>query len=137
MTWPRFNSPMNSLGLNHLSFWNVVGGIGQCIFLSRFIVQWYVTEKMKQVVVPTLFWYLSIVGALLMLLYAVFYDKHPVVIAGFAFSWIPYLRNLIIHYRHKEALVDCLNCGKFCTPESKFCSECGTRLTLASKGVSH
>jgi len=119
---------MNSLEPTHLNFWNIIGGIGQVIFLSRFVVQWYVTEKKKQVVVPPLFWYLSIVGSMLLLLFGIFYDKHWVVIAGYAFSWIPYVRNLIIHYRHKEAHLDCANCKRSCAPESKFCSECGTRL---------
>jgi len=91
-------------------------------------VQWYATEKKKQVVVPSVFWWLSIVGSLLLLLYAVFYDKHYVVIFSYAFSWIPYIRNLIIHHRHKEAHLDCPTCGASCPPQAKFCSECGTRL---------
>jgi lipid-A-disaccharide synthase-like uncharacterized protein len=112
-------------------FWNIVGWTGQFVFFSRFIVQWYATEKKKQVVVPSTFWYLSIGGSLLLLLYAVFYDKHYVVIFSYAFSWIPYIRNLVIHYRHKEAHLDCPNCKRSCAPESKFCSECGTRLAAA------
>lgn len=117
-------------------FWNTVGGVGQFIFLSRFLVQWYATEKKKQVVVPSAFWWLSIGGSLIMLLYAIFYDKHWVVILSFAFSWIPYARNLIIHQRHKEAHMDCPNCGRSCAPQSKFCSECGTRLAPANEKVS-
>ena len=131
---------MNSLELNHADswkiFWNLIGWFGQFVFFSRFFVQWYATEKKQQVVVPSVFWYLSIAGSLLLLSYAVFYDKHYVVIFSYAFSWIPYVRNLIIHYRHKQAHVDCSNCGKSCSPESKFCSECGTPLTLAGKGTS-
>src|SRR3974377_1460396 len=123
---------MNSLELNHADFWkvfwNVVGWTGQFVFFSRFIVQWYATEKKKQVVVPSAFWYLSIGGSLLLLLYAVFYDKHYVVIFSYAFSWIPYIRNLVIHYRHKEAQSNCPNCGQSCPPPAKFCAECGTRL---------
>jgi lipid-A-disaccharide synthase-like uncharacterized protein len=109
-------------------FWNVIGWTGQIVFFSRFVVQWFATEKKKQVVVPSLFWWLSIIGSLLLLLYAVFYDKHYVVIFSYAFSWIPYIRNLIIHHRHKEAHLDCLTCGQSCPPQSKFCSECGARL---------
>jgi len=109
-------------------FWNVIGWTGQLVFFSRFFVQWYATEKKKQVVVPSVFWWLSIIGSLLLLLYAVFYDKHYVVIFSYAFSWIPYIRNLIIHHRHKEAHLDCPTCGASCPPQAKFCSECGTRL---------
>lgn len=131
---------MNSLELNHADFrtifWNVIGWIGQFVFFSRFFVQWYVTEKRKQVVVPSAFWYLSIAGSLLLLTYAVFYDKHYVVIFSYAFSWIPYIRNLIIHYRHKEAHLDCPGCHKSCAPEWKYCSECGTRLSSTGESVS-
>jgi lipid-A-disaccharide synthase-like uncharacterized protein len=116
-------------------FWNVIGWTGQLVFFSRFFVQWYATEKKKQVVVPSAFWWLSIAGSLLLLFYGVFYDKHYVVIFGYAFSWIPYIRNLIIQRRHKEAHLDCPNCGLACPPQAKFCSECGTRLNLAAEKV--
>jgi len=109
-------------------FWNIVGTTGLIVFFSRFVVQWYATEKKKQVVVPISFWWLSIIGSVLLLLFGVFYDKHYVVIFGYAFSWIPYVRNLIIHHRHKEAHLDCAKCGKSCPPGAKFCSECGTPL---------
>lgn len=108
--------------------WNIVGTTGLVLFFSRFVVQWYATEKKKQVVVPDSFWWLSLGGSLLLLLFAVFYDKHPVIICGYAVSWIPYMRNLIIHHRHKEAHVDCPGCKRSCPPEAKFCPECGTRL---------
>lgn len=114
-------------------FWNVIGWTGQLVFFSRFFVQWYATEKKKQVVVPAIFWWLSIIGSLLLLVYAVFYDKHYVVIFSYAFSWIPYIRNLIIHHRHKDAHIDCPSCGTSCPPQSKFCFECGTKLEAAKK----
>src|SRR5580658_11343928 len=88
------------------SVWKVVGWLGNAVFFSRFLVQWYATEKKKQVVVPALFWWLSLAGSLLLLLYAIFYDKHHVIIFAYAFTWIPYIRNLIIHRRQKDAHVD-------------------------------
>src|SRR5215471_8046943 len=80
-------------------FWNAIGMTGTAVFFSRFFVQWYVTEKKKQVVVPALFWWLSLTGSLLLLIYSVHLgDK--VIIFAYAFPWIPYIRNLIIHQRH-------------------------------------
>ena len=35
--------------------WKVIGFLGNAVFSARFIVQWYATEKRKQVVVPPLF----------------------------------------------------------------------------------
>jgi lipid-A-disaccharide synthase-like uncharacterized protein len=108
--------------------WKVVGMIGNAIFFSRFFVQWYATEKLKRVVVPTAFWWLSLAGSIVLLCYALFYKRDSVFILAYAFTWIPYIRNLIIHRRHLEAHLDCPNCGKNCPPQSNFCFSCGTRL---------
>jgi lipid-A-disaccharide synthase-like uncharacterized protein len=114
--------------MNWVIFWTIIGWLGQAVFFSRFMVQWYATEKKKRVVVPTLFWWLSLAGSLLLLAYAIFYDHHHVIIAGYAVAWIPYVRNLIIHHRHKEAHVNCPSCGNNCPPESNFCPNCGLKL---------
>ncbi len=108
--------------------WKAVGWLGNAVFFSRFFVQWYATEKLKRVVVPTAFWWLSLAGSLLLLSYALFYKRDSVFIFAYAFTWIPYIRNLIIHQRHVEAHLDCPNCGKACPPQSNFCFSCGTRL---------
>ena len=108
--------------------WNVIGLTGQVVFTSRVVVQWFVTEKKKQVVMPDAYWWLSIIGSLMLLLFAVFYDKHYVIILSYSFPWIPYIRNLIINHRHREAHLDCPNCRRSCPPGSKFCSECGASL---------
>jgi lipid-A-disaccharide synthase-like uncharacterized protein len=115
--------------------WKVVGWCGNAVFFSRFFVQWYATEKLKQVVVPTAFWWLSLLGSLLLLSYAVFHDRDSVFIFAYAFTWIPYIRNLIIHHRHKEAHSDCPKCGRAAPPRANFCSECGTRLSQADAKV--
>ena len=113
-------------------FWNVIGWSGNLVFSTRFLVQWYATEKKKQVVVPTLFWWLSLAGSLLLLSFAVFYDKHYVVIFAYAFTWIPYTRNLIIHRRYKAAHLKCPQCGNACPPQSNFCPNCGAKLQTAT-----
>ena len=108
--------------------WKVVGWLGNAVFFSRFFVQWYATEKLKRVVVPTGFWWLSLAGSLLLLSYALFYQHDSVFIFAYAFTWIPYIRNLIIHHRHTNAHLDCLSCGKMCLSHLNFCFACGTRL---------
>ena len=45
------------------SVWKVVGWVGNVVFTSRFFVQWYATEKRKQVVMPVIFWWLSLAGS--------------------------------------------------------------------------
>ena len=110
------------------SAWKVIGWLGNAVFFSRFFVQWYATEKLKQVVVPTAFWWLSLLGSLLLLCYALFKQRDSVFIFAYAFTWIPYIRNLIIHYRHKEAHLQCPGCAVLCPPHSKFCYSCGARV---------
>ena len=108
--------------------WKVIGLVGNGIFFSRFIVQWYATEKRKQIVVPQAFWWLSLIGTVIMLNYAVFYLKDSVVILSVAFSWIPYIRSLIIHRRHKKAHTVCTGCGKKIPPQSNYCPNCGGKV---------
>jgi lipid-A-disaccharide synthase-like uncharacterized protein len=91
-------------------------------------VQWYATERMKQVVVPAAFWWLSLAGSLLLFSYALFYQRDSVFIFAYAFTWIPYVRNLIIHRRHQRAHLDCPECGASCPPESNYCGQCGAPL---------
>ncbi|MGB7767984.1 MAG: lipid-A-disaccharide synthase N-terminal domain-containing protein [Verrucomicrobiia bacterium] len=112
------------------SAWKVVGWMGNAVFSSRFLVQWYATEKKKQVVVPTVFWWLSLAGSLLLLIYAL-RQTDSVFIYAYLFPWVPYTRNLIIHYRHKKAHTKCPACGKSCPPQSNFCPNCGARLAAA------
>jgi lipid-A-disaccharide synthase-like uncharacterized protein len=113
----------------------VVGWVGNAIFASRFIVQWYATEKRKQVSVPAAFWWLSLAGALILLTYAIFHDKDSVWIFAYAFTWIPYIRNLIIHYRHERAQQTCAACGVLSPPSAKFCAQCGESLRENQKSL--
>jgi lipid-A-disaccharide synthase-like uncharacterized protein len=108
--------------------WKVIGWLGNAVFFSRFFVQWYATEKLKRVVVPTAFWWLSLLGSLLLLCYALFYQRDSVFIFAYAFTWIPYIRNLIIHQRHEEAHLSCAFCDQLCPPGSNFCLACGKPL---------
>ena len=111
--------------------WKIVGWLGNAVFTARFLVQWGASEKRGQVVVPSLFWWLSIVGSLLLLSYAVFYRWDSVMIGAYAFNWIPYFRNLLLHYRNKNARRICPApaCGVASSAEANFCAACGTKLT--------
>jgi lipid-A-disaccharide synthase-like uncharacterized protein len=108
--------------------WKIVGWLGNFIFFSRFFVQWYATERRREVVVPIAFWWLSLAGSLLLLGYAVFHDRDSVFIFAYAFTWIPYIRNLIIHRRHAAAHLRCPACETRCPPPSRFCFTCGAPL---------
>ena len=109
------------------SVWKVVGWLGNLVFFSRFFVQWYATEKKKRVVVPQAFWWLSLVGSVTLLAYSL-HQQDSVFIFAYAFTWIPYIRNLVIHRRTKAALSVCAGCGQKNPPQANFCPNCGGKL---------
>jgi len=82
--------------------WVMVGFIGQALFSARFIIQWFVSEKAKESVVPVAFWYFSILGGVTLLTYAI-WRRDPVIIAGQAGGLLIYARNLwFIHHKQAE-----------------------------------
>ncbi|MCP5515935.1 MAG: lipid-A-disaccharide synthase N-terminal domain-containing protein [Verrucomicrobiales bacterium] len=109
-------------------FWKVIGWLGNATFFSRFLVQWYATERQRRVVVPVAFWWLSLLGALLLFSYALFYRRDSVFIFAYAFTWIPYVRNLIIHRRSQAAMLRCATCSSAISEPACFCSHCGAAL---------
>jgi lipid-A-disaccharide synthase-like uncharacterized protein len=74
-------------------WWMVIGFGGQVLFMGRFVIQWFVSERLKRSVIPVSFWYFSILGALVLLVYAV-HRRDPVFIAGQLIGVVIYVRNL-------------------------------------------
>jgi lipid-A-disaccharide synthase-like uncharacterized protein len=107
--------------------WKVIGWLGNIVFASRFFVQWIATEKKKRVVIPIAFWWLSLSGASLLLSYAI-YQRDSVFIFSYAPTFIPYMRNIIIHYRNKAKEQHCQACSTKAATHAKFCHECGHKL---------
>ena len=77
--------------------WLAVGLLGQACFFSRFLVQWIVSEREKRSVVPPVFWFLSIGGAVILGLYAI-HRRDPVFILGQSVGLLVYSRNLYLLY---------------------------------------
>ena len=107
--------------------WKVVGWIGNAVFFSRFFVQWVATEKRKQVIIPISFWWLSLTGSVLLLAYGI-HLRDSVFFFAYAFTWIPYIRNIVIHYRNKAAQRRCHSCGTHAAQHAAFCHRCGIKL---------
>ena len=78
-------------------YWHAVGYGGQIVFGSRFYVQWLHSERRKQSVVPVVFWWLSLIGGLMTLAYAIYKLEGPFIMANIGGPPI-YARNLwLIH----------------------------------------
>lgn len=80
------------------TIWIAIGFLGQGLFFGRWIVQWLASERSASSRVPISFWYLSLVGGLITLAYAI-YRKDPVFIAGQSIGSVVYIRNLMLIYR--------------------------------------
>ena len=78
--------------------WLVIGFLGQGLFFTRFFVQWIASERRRQSVIPTAFWFFSIGGGLVLLSYAI-HRRDPVFIAGQATGLLIYSRNLWFIFR--------------------------------------
>ena len=85
-----------------MNLWKVVGLIGQVTFGSRFIIQWLVSEKEGRSVIPVSFWYLSVIGAAITLVYAVHIEE-PVFMLPQLAALLIYARNLYFVQREKRA----------------------------------
>ena len=83
--------------------WIGVGFLGQFIFFSRFMLQWFVSEKQKKSVIPIEFWYLSIVGSFFLCAYAI-YRKDIVFTLGFSLNLVVYIRNVMLIHKTKKQL---------------------------------
>ena len=81
--------------------WLILGFTGQILFFMRFFFQWLASEKKKESTIPISFWYFSIAGGLLLLLYSI-YRKDPVFIVGQGLGIFIYARNLYFIYRKKS-----------------------------------
>lgn len=73
----------------------IVGSAGQIIFTLRFVYQFVYSYRLKKSVLPMGFWILSLIGSLIIVVYA-FIRRDPVLMLGQSFGFIAYIRNLTI-----------------------------------------
>jgi lipid-A-disaccharide synthase-like uncharacterized protein len=85
----------------HLDWWLALGVLAQALFTARFLVQWIASERAGKSVMPIAFWFFSIGGGALLLVYAL-YRRDPVFIAGQAFGVFVYARNLYFELRDRR-----------------------------------
>ncbi len=83
-----------------LDFWLVFGILAQLLFTARFLIQWLVSEKLGRSVIPIAFWFLSMGGGLMLLVYGLV-RKEPIIILGQGLAVFIYMRNLVLIFRNK------------------------------------
>lgn len=81
-------------------FWLAFGLIAQLFFTARFLVQWISSERAGKSVVPMAFWFFSMGGGLMTLVYGIV-KREPVIIVGQALATIIYVRNIMLILKNR------------------------------------
>jgi lipid-A-disaccharide synthase-like uncharacterized protein len=81
-------------------YWIAFGLIGNSAFFTRFLVQWIASERAGRSLVPVSFWYLSILGSLILLAYAI-HRGDPIFTLAYLPNAFVYTRNLVLLRREQ------------------------------------
>lgn len=80
--------------------WVSIGLLGQILFTGRMLIQWFASEKSGRSVIPIAFWWMSLIGATMLLIYFI-WRRDIVGVLGQATGWGIYIRNLILIRRSR------------------------------------
>ena len=92
---------LKALGVTNVAVAFAGGFTGQALFSTRFLIQWIMSERAKQSVMPVAFWYFSLAGGVVLLSYAI-YRRDPVFMLGQSMGLIVYARNLWLIRAHNR-----------------------------------
>ena len=82
-------------------WWLALGLLAQGMFFARWVVQWLASERRGESHVPEFFWWCSLLGATLLLVYFIG-RREPVGTIGQLAGWIVYGRNLFLIKRKQR-----------------------------------
>jgi lipid-A-disaccharide synthase-like uncharacterized protein len=91
--------------IDRATIWLIIGFLGQGFFFMRFVVQWIASERAKKSIIPSAFWFFSVGGGTVLLIYAI-YREDPVFIAGQALGLFIYFRNIFFIVRERRDAVE-------------------------------
>jgi lipid-A-disaccharide synthase-like uncharacterized protein len=98
-----FSNYLYDIFIAKFDFWLAFGLVAQLSFGARFLVQWIASERAGRSVVPLAFWFFSIGGGLMTLIYGLV-KREPVIIIGQLLSNVIYVRNLMLIFKsHAKA----------------------------------
>lgn len=78
--------------------WELLGWLGLACYFSRSLIQWLASERAGDSIAPRAFWWVSVAGAVLLIVYSL-YRAEPIFLAGYLVTLAIYLRNLWITHR--------------------------------------
>ena len=92
--WQRIMNISSAAGMA----WVGLGLLGQLAFTGRMLVQWLASEHQQRSVVPIGFWWMSVAGASMLLVYFV-WRKDVIGVLGQSTGFLIYVRNLWFIHR--------------------------------------
>jgi lipid-A-disaccharide synthase-like uncharacterized protein len=95
--------------MTQAAIWLAIGFLGQSLFFMRFFVQWIVSERSRKSIVPTAFWYFSILGGATLLTYAI-HQRDWVFILGQASGLLIYGRNVVLTRQQAAPAGEAIKC---------------------------
>lgn len=78
--------------------WTLFGFFAQFLFFLRMMVQWIASERAGKSYIPVMYWYLSVVGSVLIFVY-ILRLRDIVLVSGQALALLIYIRNIYLHHR--------------------------------------
>jgi lipid-A-disaccharide synthase-like uncharacterized protein len=81
--------------------WVVIGFGAQMVFATRFLLQWIVSERKKESVIPVAFWWVSFFGGVALFAYFVWRQDLPAVLWQSS-GIVIYARNLRLIYKKQR-----------------------------------
>ena len=88
--------------------WLAFGLVAQLFFTARFLVQWISSERAGRSVVPMAFWFFSMGGGLMTLVYGIV-KREPVIILGQSLATVIYIRNIMLIVKNRASGSQTLN----------------------------
>ena len=87
-----------------VTVWKLIGYTGVLLFAGRWFVQLAASKAMGKPVMPTLFWYMSASGSVLLLAYFIFGKNDSVGVMSNLFPLFVALYNLYLDQKSKRLL---------------------------------
>lgn len=82
--------------------WLTIGFVGQGLFFGRMLVQWIVSERLRQSHIPESFWWFSFLGGMMLFVYFA-WRQDPVGVIGQTSGVVIYARNIrLIHKQRRR-----------------------------------
>lgn len=78
-----------------------IGFTAQLLFFTRSFIQWIKTEKARKIISPVIFWQLSLIASIIMMIYGIL-RSDPAIIIGQLITFYIYIRNLQISKSWKK-----------------------------------